>query len=210
MLHALLAAALAVTAPPATAPAMLLAQATAPGQPNPAAMIASLTKMSEDFQSTIRDVQGAVQASATSQERGAEALDRMLAAARAVAASVSDQSEIWRQVDTMLSAWTRQHREAEDRAARDAQFRQIANAWAERVRQASEVRGQIVSERGRTQVMIDQIESERSLILAFYALGEADKALEGLRRINNELGQLNNGLGALVTSARRLAPGAAN
>jgi len=178
---------------------------------SPQQMLESITRMAETFKATVAETQAAIGDSARSEERGAAALDRMLAAAREAGELVSENSDIWRQINQTLTVWQRNQREAEDKAMTDSTYRELADSWGGRIRQVNELRSQILRERGRTMATLDGIEAQRGRIIEWYKLGDADRALAGLRQIGNQLTEFNNNLDAMVASAQRLQrPGVAN
>ena len=174
---------------------------------DPAAVIAGLTKSAEDFQKTVSEVSEMLKNSAESREQGAAALDKMLAALRGVEASVSDQGAIWQQYATMLEAWQKNQKQTEERAVQDPEFRAQADAWALKVHEAADLRTHITEERNRVHGMIAEVEHDREIELGWYSLGQADKALAGLRKMNTQLGTLNDDLALMVTQARKVGSG---
>lgn len=176
-------------------------------QGDPAAVIAGLTRSAEDFQKTVAEVTQMLQTSSQSREQGAAALDKMLAALRGVETSVSDQGPIWQQYATMLSTWQKNQKQSEDRAVQDPAFRAQADAWTAKVHEAADLRAHIAQERNRVRAMIDDVEHERELVLGWYSLGQADKALEGLRKMSGQLENLNKDLGNMLQQAKRVGTG---
>jgi chromosome segregation ATPase len=166
------------------------------------------TKSAEDFQKTVTEVTQMLQNSSQSREQGAAALDKMLNALRGVEASVSDQGPIWQQYANMLSNWEKNQKQMEDRAVEDPAFRGQADAWAQKVHEAADLRAHIAQERNRVQTMIADVERDRDLVLGWYSLGQADKALDGLRKMNTQLENLNNDIGSMLQQAKRVGAGA--
>lgn len=180
-------------------------------EPTPLAMMESITRMAATFKKTMDETQAALGESLQSQERGTAALNGMLAAAREASDLVSERGEIWRQLDQLLTLWQKHQREMEEKATSDSTYRDQADAWGARIRQANELRNQILRERGRTLATLDGIEADRERILSWYKIGDADRALSGLRKIGSELSEINKQMDVMVATAKRIQqPGAAN
>jgi hypothetical protein len=177
------------------------------GQAGPAEIITGLARSAETFQDTVREVQKLLADSAASRETGTAALDRMLTALRGVEASVSDQGEIWQQYAVMIRSWQQNQRQSEERALQDPAFREQADAWGKRVAEAGDLRANIARERNRVRALIGDVERDREVLLGWYSLGQADRALQGLRRVSEDLTTLNDGLSDMVQRARRIGAG---
>ncbi|MDX1656144.1 MAG: hypothetical protein R3310_13110, partial [Candidatus Competibacteraceae bacterium] len=77
----------------------------------------------------------------------------------------------------------------------------IADEWKTRISTARDLRNQISTERANSLALIQAIEADREIVLAYYELGQADKAIEGLTRVQQSLQDLNANMQSIVETA---------
>ena len=63
------------------------------------------------------------------------------------------------------------------------------------------LREQILKQSAESQALIDQIEAQREVVLAYYEAALADQALATMRAISDELGQMNDQMTSIVNQA---------
>ena len=83
----------------------------------------------------------------------------------------------------------------------DPAFLPIAQAWQSRLDKGRELRNQISTERANSLALMRAIESDRDIVLAYYELGQADKAIESLQKVSANLTSLNENMQAIVKTA---------
>ena len=67
------------------------------------------------------------------------------------------------------------------------------------------LRKQILSQRAESMAQLDQIASQKEVMLAYYDLGQADRALEALEQVSSDLGRVNETMRTIVDQAGQVA-----
>lgn len=144
---------------------------------------------------------GEVIVSANGGDAAAKALDEMLDAARQMQADLGRDSEVWSDIKAMLEIWGERRDDLRSRAVDNAALAPIADTWQARIDEALTLRQQILEQSGESQALIDQIEAQRDVVFAYYEANMADQALETMRAISDELGQMNDQMSSIVSQA---------
>ncbi|TVR60502.1 MAG: hypothetical protein EA420_14115, partial [Candidatus Competibacteraceae bacterium] len=80
-------------------------------------------------------------------------------------------------------------------------FLPVAQGWQARLDTARELRNQISTERANSVALMRAIESDREIVLAYYELGQADKAIESMQKVGANLTSLNENMQTIVKTA---------
>lgn len=157
--------------------------------------------VAQELQTNLTDLEASIDASRKSVEKGAEVLDAMLASVQKVHESMAEDSDIWQQLDAVMELWEQRRQETLQKSETNPAFLPIAQAWQEKLETARELRNQISTERANSTALIRSIESDRDIVLAYYELGQAEKAVEGLRKVSDNLSNLNTNMQKIVATA---------
>lgn len=168
----------------------------------PAELMDRVTKTAQKFQKTYKDVEQMLRNSVHSREQGTAALQKMLQMLTAVQNSLSDKGEIWRECQTMSEKWQKNEKATADKAAQDPAFQAQADAWDKKIEDLSHLRADILQQRDDVQAKIDDVRHNQDVVLGWYDLGQADKALQGLRQMSQQLGTMSNDLTTMMNNAR--------
>jgi tetratricopeptide (TPR) repeat protein len=160
-----------------------------------------VNEVAQQLQTSLTDLETSIQASQDSIEQGAQVLDDMLASVTAVHDHLNEDSAIWSQLDALLALWQRRYDEALTHSEADPAFLPIVQAWQDKLETARALRNQISTERANSMALIQSIEADRAIVLAYYELGQADKALESLRKVSENLSHLNDNMQQIVQTA---------
>jgi hypothetical protein len=133
--------------------------------------------------------------------KGGEVLDAMLESVRRVHASMAEDSEIWTELDALLKLWEERRKETLAKSESNPAFQPIAQAWQGRLDTGRQLRNQISTERANSLALMRAIESDRDIVLAYYELGQADKAIENLQKVSANLTSLNENMQVIVKTA---------
>jgi chromosome segregation ATPase len=153
------------------------------------------------LQENLSGLDANIQASRDSIEKGGEVLDAMLESVKRVNASMDEDSEIWTELDALLELWEQRRQETLTKSESNPAFLPIAQAWQSRLDKGRELRNQISTERANSLALMRAIESDRDIVLAYYELGQADKAIESLQKVGANLTSLNENMQAIVKTA---------
>ena len=175
--------------------------ANASGPPNMANLLQSVNDVANQLQNNLKDLEASIQDSRDSQEKGAKVLDEMLASVTAVHKNMAEDSAIWKELDGLLDLWEQRRKETLKKSESNPAFVPIAKAWQDKINTARELRKQISTERANSVALMRAIESDRDIVLAYYDLGQADKAIEGLQKVGANLTNLNNNMQKIVKTA---------
>ena len=168
------------------------------GEPDIAKLFEDVRSVAGNLEENIAGLEEALNASIDSREQGAELLDQMQASAEAVFARLAEDSEIWTALVKAMEVWDDRKTEMLEKSETNPAFKQIADEWGFKVEQANELRKQILTQRAESMALLDQIGADREVVLAYYELGQADRALEAMKQVSGELGRMNDSMRAIV------------
>ena len=175
------------------------------GEPDIAKLFEDVRSVAGDLEANIAGLEEALSASIDSQEQGAEVLDQMQASAEAVFAKLAEDSEIWTALVKAMELWDDRQKEMLEKSETNPAFKQISDEWGFKVEQANELRKQILTQRAESMALLDQIGADREVVLAYYELGQADRALEAMKKVSGELGRMNDSMRAIVEQTKEIA-----
>ncbi|MDE0206072.1 MAG: hypothetical protein OXP66_08590 [Candidatus Tectomicrobia bacterium] len=174
-------------------------------QPNIAQLVEDVNAIADTLQTNISGVRDALSAAADSRENGAKLLEQMQSSIEAVHGSLAEDSEIWTELTRVMEIWDENRQDALQKSETNPAFGQIAEEWGIKIQQAGDLRKQILDQRANSMAMLDQVMSERDLVLAYYDLGQADRALEAMQTVSDDLGRMNDSMQAIVDQTQVVA-----
>ena len=177
------------------------AQDTSGAEPNMGNLFQNVTNIADTLKADLTDLEARIQESRDSIEKGSEVLDAMLASVSAVHDSMAEDSEIWKELDALMDLWEQRRKSALEKSETNPEFAKIADAWKTRISTAKDLRNQISTERANSLALMRAIESDRDIVLAYYELGQADKAIESMQKVSSDLTTLNENMQAIVETA---------
>ena len=175
------------------------------GQPNIAQLVEDVNEIADNLQTNISGVREALSAAADSRENGAKLLEQIQVSIEAVHGSLAEDSDIWTELTRVMGIWDENRQAALEKSETNPAFGQIAEEWSFKIKQAADLRKQILYQRANSMAMLDQAMSERELVLAFYDLGQADRALEAMQSVSDDLGRMNDSMRAIVDQTQVVA-----
>ena len=173
-----------------------------PGIPD---LIGNVTDVANGLSETIAELGPIIEGSMNSRETGIEALDAMLEAAKNVQESLDSESEIWRQLNDLLQTWAKKRDDLSARAAQNPKLAPIADLWQERIDEAKALRTRILDQASASRVLVEQIQSDREVVLAYYDIGAADQVLEVMQKMSDQLGAMNAQMQEIVDKTRAIS-----
>ena len=175
------------------------------GQPDIARLVEGVNAIAADLDANISAVMDSLKASSTSREDGAELLEKMQASIEAVHGSLAEDGDIWTELTRAMEIWDRNRKAALEKSETNPAFDQIAEEWSLKIEQASQLRKQILTQRAESMAMLDQIVSDRDVVLAYFDLGQADRALEAMQTVSDNLGRMNESMRQIVDQTQVVA-----
>ncbi len=166
-----------------------------------ARLFENVNAVAQELQQSLEGLEASIQASRDSIEKGSEVLDGMLEAVKRVHANMAEDSQIWQDLETLLALWEQRRQESLKKSESNSSFIPIAQAWQARLESGRKLRSQISTERANSLALLQAIEADREIVLAYYELGQADKAIEGLKQVSANLANLNSNMQAIVQTA---------
>ena len=170
-------------------------------QPDMGRLFERVNDVAAQLQANLNGLESSIQASRDSIEKGGEVLDAMLASVTRVNESMAEDSEIWKELDALLELWEERRKETLAKSESNPAFLPIAQSWQGKLDKGRELRNQISTERANSVALMRAIQADRDIVLAYYELGQADKAIEGLRKVSANLTTLNENMQAIVKTA---------
>ena len=170
-------------------------------QPDMANLFQKVNEVAQQLQLNLSDLETNIQASRDSIEKGGQVLDAMLASVVAVHGSMAEDSEIWKELGALLELWEERRKETLQKSEANPAFLPVAQGWQTKLDTARELRNQISTERANSMALMRAIEADRDIVLAYYELGQADKAIEGLQKVSAGLTSLNENMQTIVKTA---------
>jgi ABC-type transporter Mla subunit MlaD len=174
-------------------------------RPNIAQLVEDVNAIADTLQTNISGVRDALAAAADSRENGAKLLEQMQASIEAVHGSLAEDSDIWTELTRVMDIWDENRQVALEKSETNPAFGEIAEEWSIKIQQAGDLRKQILDQRANSMAMLDQVMAERELVLAFYDLGQADRALEAMQTVSDDLGRMNDSMRAIVDQTQVVA-----
>lgn len=184
---------------------MVVCSAASPAQtadqPDMGRLFQKVNAVAAQLQENLSGLEANIQASRDSIEKGGAVLDAMLESVKRVNASMAEDSEIWTELDALLELWEKRRQETLTQSESNPAFLPIAQAWQSRLDTGRQLRNQISTERANSLALMRAIESDRDIVLAYYELGQADKAIESLQKVGANLTSLNENMQVIVKTA---------
>lgn len=169
-------------------------------EPDMVALVASVTSIASGLSVRVETL-GDIISATTDGDEAARALDEMLDAARQMQADLGRDSAVWQDINAMLEVWVERRDDLRERAVENQGLAPIAETWQARIDEALNLREQILGQSAESQALIEQIEAQREVVIALYDANMADQALDTMRAISDELGQMNEQMGSIVSQA---------
>ena len=179
--------------------------ASGAGEPNIARLVEGVGGIAADLEKNISAVMDALEATANSREDGAKLLEQMQASIEAVHGSLAEDGNIWTELTRAMEIWDRNRQAALQKSETNPAFDEIADEWSIKIEQAGALRKQILTQRAESMAMLDQIMSDRDVVLAYYDLGQADRALEAMQTVSDNLGRMNESMREIVDQTQVVA-----
>lgn len=170
-------------------------------QPDITGLFEKVNAVAAELQDNLSGLEANILASRDSIEKGGEVLDSMLDSVKSVNESMAEDSAIWTELDNLLTLWEERRKDALLKSESNPAFQPIADAWQTKLDTGRELRNQISTERANSLALIRAIESDRDIVLAYYELGQADKAIESLQQVGASITSLNVSMQAIVKTA---------
>lgn len=170
-------------------------------RPDMGRLFEKVNAVAAQLQENLSGLDASIQASRESIEKGGEVLDAMLESVKRVNESMAEDSEIWTELDALLALWEQRRKETLEKSESNPAFQPIALAWQTRLDTGRQLRNQISTERANSLALMRAIESDRDIVLAYYELGQADKAIESLQKVGANLTSLNENMQVIVKTA---------
>ena len=173
-----------------------------PAQNNPMAQAMSgVTEVATELQATVAQLSDDIQKSSNSSEKGAQVLDEMLAAASNVNESLDEDSEVWLELNTLLDTWSKKRDELTKKAETNPALQDVANIWQDRMTEGMALRTQILDQATASRLLVEDIEAQREVILAYYDVGASDQVLASMRKVSDQLGKMNDDMRSMLGQA---------
>lgn len=169
-----------------------------------ASLVEDVTAIAEGLQARVASLSQQIAAS-TDSATGTRALDEMLAAARELQDSLGRDSELWDEMNGLMDTWAAKRDELLDRSKTIPALKPVAEGWQSRIDEGLLLRQQILTQAAESEALIAQIEEQREVVLAYYDLDLADKALETMRMMSEELGTMNSTMSSILAQANVVA-----
>ncbi|WP_333713909.1 hypothetical protein [Yoonia sp.] len=169
-------------------------------EPDMVALVDSVTTIAGGLSDRVATL-GDIISATTDGDEAARALDEMLDAARQMQADLGRDSAVWQDINAMLEVWGERRDDLRERGVENQALVPIAETWQARIDEALTLREQILNQSAESQALIEQIEAQRDVVIALYDANLADQALDTMRAISDELGQMNEQMGSIVSQA---------
>lgn len=169
-------------------------------EPDMAMLVDNVTTIATGLSTRVSTLSEVIAAS-TDGDSAAKALNEMLEAARQMQSDLGRDSQVWTDINAMLEVWAERRDDLQKRAAENQALGPIADSWQARIDEALKLREQILGQSAESEALIDQIEAQREVVIAYYEANLADQALAEMRAISDELGQMNEQMTSIVNQA---------
>lgn len=174
------------------------------GDADVAQLVDNVTVIAQGLQARVADLSEQIAASSDA-ESGTRALDEMLAAAQELQDNLGRDSTLWSEMNGMMDNWGTKRDDLLERAKTVPALKPVADGWQSRIDEGLVLREQILKQAAESEALITQIEEQREVIIAYYDLDLADKALETMRLMSDELGTMNSAMSSILAQANVVA-----
>lgn len=174
------------------------------GDTDVAQLVDNVTVIAQGLQARVADLSEQIAASSDA-ESGTRALDEMLAAAQELQDNLGRDSTLWSEMNGMMDNWGTKRDDLLERAKTVPALKPVADGWQSRIDEGLVLREQILKQAAESEALITQIEEQREVIIAYYDLDLADKALETMRLMSDELGTMNSAMSSILAQANVVA-----
>ena len=174
-------------------------------QPNIAQLFQDLNMLADKLTKDMSGVKQAIVDAGDSRDEGAKVIDQAQASLEAVYRSLAEDGDIWTELTRTQEIWEERRSLALEKSETNPAFEAIAEEWSVKLDEAAKLRKQILSQRAESMAQLDQIASQKEVMLAYYDLGQADRALEALEQVSSDLGRVNETMRTIVDQAGQVA-----
>ena len=174
-------------------------------QPNIAQLFQDLNTLADKLTKDMSGVKQAIVDAGNSRDEGAKVIDQAQASLEAVYGSLAEDGDIWTELTRTQEIWEERRSFALEKSETNPAFEAIAEEWSVKLDEAAKLRKQILSQRAESMAQLDQIASQKEVMLAYYDLGQADRALEALEQVSSDLGRVNETMRTIVDQAGQVA-----
>ncbi len=171
------------------------------GDPDMQRLFENVSSIADQLKSDLSNLETNIQASHDSMDKGGDVLNAMLASVTELHSKLAEDGAIWTDLNTLMERWGQRRQAAVAKSEANPTFAKIAEEWSERIKTARLMRSQISTERANSLGLIRAIETDREVVLAYYELGQADKAIESLQKVSQNLQALNTNMQSIVQTA---------
>ena len=174
-------------------------------QPNIAQLFQDLNTLADKLTKDMSGVKQAIVDAGDSRDEGAKVIDQAQASLEAVYRSLAEDGDIWTELTRTQEIWEERRSFALEKSETNPAFEAIAEEWSVKLDDAAKLRKQILSQRAESMAQLDQIASQKEVMLAYYDLGQADRALDALEQVSSDLGRVNETMRTIVDQAGQVA-----
>lgn len=174
-------------------------------QPNIAQLFQDLNTLADKLTKDMSGVKQAIVDAGDSRDEGAKVIDQAQSSLEAVYQSLAEDGDIWTELTRTQEIWEERRSFALEKSETNPAFEAIAEEWSVKLDEAAKLRKQILSQRAESMAQLDQIASQKEVMLAYYDLGQADRALEALEQVSSDLGRVNETMRTIVDQAGQVA-----
>lgn len=174
-------------------------------QPNIAQLFQDLNTLAGKLTKDMSGVKQAIVDAGDSRDEGAKVIDQAQASLEAVYRSLAEDGDIWTELTRTQEIWEERRSLALEKSETNPAFKAIAEEWSVKLDDAAKLRKQILSQRAESMAQLDQIASQKEVMLAYYDLGQADRALEALEQVSSDLSRVNETMRTIVDQAGQVA-----
>lgn len=173
-------------------------------QPDIAKLLEDVRTVAGGLEQNITELEAALNDSINAAQ-GAAVLDQMEASVNAVHLKLNEDSAIWNALDKAMEIWDDRQREMMEKSETNPAFKDIAEEWGIKVEKARGLRKQILEQRAESIALLDKIGADREVVLAYFELDLADRAVEAMSKVTDELGRMNESMKAIVEQTSEVA-----
>ena len=182
----------------------MVAGAQTDEQPDIAKLLEDVRTVAGGLEEDITALEGALNDSINAAQ-GAAILDQMEASVNAVHLKLNEDSAIWNALDKAMEIWDDRQKEMMEKSETNPAFKEIAEEWGIKVEKARQLRKQILEQRAESIALLDKIGADREVVLAYFELDLADRAVEAMSKVTDELGRMNESMQAIVEQTSEVA-----
>ena len=170
-------------------------------------LIASTTKLSEDFEKDFNILISDLDEAINSEEKAKAKFKATIEALRKVEGQLDESSDIWKKSESLLAVFEENMKHAQTKIAESKKsdyWRESAEDWQNSAARLRDVRDAILDEKARLASHIEEVLATEEITIDMIKRKKAKKAIKQMTLIKDDLKKINDNLKSIVDKTKKV------